>query len=155
MEKFKRRQNDDTEANFCGRFNNIAMCNGKSSYKLPLESENLPTHIIIDCSMFSYIDSAGVSILKTTVQEYESIGVKTFLASCATHVVRMLEKDHFYEEVPPHHVYISVHDAVHHALDDQNELAAKKDANNEENQNDIKVKTLEDDDRKSLTGNNY
>lgn len=82
-------------------------------------TENLPTHIIIDCSMFSYIDTSGVGQLKATVQEYESIGIKTFLAGLATHVDKMLEKDNFYNEVPPHHVYITIHDAVHHAQEDQ------------------------------------
>ncbi|XP_054156044.1 solute carrier family 26 member 6-like isoform X2 [Oppia nitens] len=82
-------------------------------------ADDLPTHLIIDCSMFSYIDTTGVTTLKTTVQEYESIGVKTFLANCAAHVVKMLEKDGFYDEVKPYHVYITIHDAVHHALEEQ------------------------------------
>lgn len=99
--------------------------------------QDLPTHIIIDCSMFSYIDTAGVSALKSTVQEYESIGIKTFLANCAAHVVKMLDKDNFYKEVPPHHVYITIHDAVHHALDDQKELVPNMSL--EENHNDIQA----------------
>lgn len=49
--------------------------------------------------MFSYIDTAGVSQLKTTVLEYESIGIKTYLAGVAVHVDRMLHKDNFYKEV--------------------------------------------------------
>ena len=81
--------------------------------------KSLPTHVIIDCSMFSYIDTAGVSTLKTTVQDYESIGIKTLLTGIATHVDNMLELDGFYREIPPHHVYITIHDAVHHAQQDQ------------------------------------
>jgi ABC-type transporter Mla MlaB component len=81
--------------------------------------EKLPTHVIIDCSMFSYIDTAGVSQLKTTVQDYESIGVKTYLAGIATHVDQLLDMDNFYKDVPPHHVYITIQDAVHHAQQDQ------------------------------------
>jgi hypothetical protein len=69
--------------------------------------------------MFSYIDTAGVNVLKTTILGYESIGIKTHLANCAEHVVKMLEKDNFYNEVPPHHVYITIHDPIHQALDDQ------------------------------------
>ncbi|RWS31688.1 solute carrier family 26 member 6-like protein [Leptotrombidium deliense] len=88
--------------------------------------EVLPTHIIIDCSMFSYIDASGVRQLKATVQEYESIGIKTYLASVATHVDHMLEKDNFYTDVPPQHVYISIIDAVHHAIDDQKGFESKK-----------------------------
>lgn len=81
--------------------------------------EQLPTHIIIDCSMFSYIDTSGVTMLKKTVQAYESIGITTFLASCASHVIEMLERDKFFVDVPPHHVYISLHDAVLHAIGEQ------------------------------------
>jgi MFS superfamily sulfate permease-like transporter len=86
--------------------------------KLAEEGAYQPTHIIIDCSMFSYIDTTGVSQLKVTVLEYESIGIKTYLAGVAVHVDKMLHKDNFYKEVPPHHVYITIHDAVHHALED-------------------------------------
>ncbi|KAI1296895.1 Prestin [Halotydeus destructor] len=81
-------------------------------------ADYLPSHIIIDCSMFSYIDTTGVSQLKSTVLEYESIGIKTYLAGVAVHVDKMLHKDNFYKEVPPHHVYITIHDAVHHAIED-------------------------------------
>ncbi|RWS05151.1 sulfate transporter-like protein [Dinothrombium tinctorium] len=88
----------------------------------------LPTHIIIDCSMFSYIDAAGIGQLKATVQEYEYIGIKTYLASVATHVDKMLRKDNFYTDVPPHHVYITLIDAIHHALDDQKALEGKSDS---------------------------
>ena len=95
--------------------------------------------------MFSYIDTTGVTALKTTVQEYESIGVKTFLVSCAAHVVKMLEKDGFYKEVPPNHVYITIHDAVHHAIEEQKGPFEPFIANEteEENHNDLKQEPLE------------
>ena len=81
--------------------------------------EKLPTHVVIDCSMFSYVDTAGITQLKSTIKDYESIGVKTYLAGIATHVDQLLEIDNFYKEVPPHHVYITIQDAVHHAQQDQ------------------------------------
>lgn len=40
----------------------------------------LPKYMIIDCSMFSYIDTSGVSFLKKNVLAYESIGIRCFLA---------------------------------------------------------------------------
>lgn len=79
----------------------------------------LPSHIIIDCSMFSYTDTAGVSQLKRTVQDYQSIGIRAFLAGVATHVDNMLQLDGFYRQVPSHHVYITIQDAVHHAQQEQ------------------------------------
>ena len=87
----------------------------------------LPSHIIIDCSMFSYIDTAGISQLKSTVQDYESVGIKTFLAGVATHVDHMLELDGFYRAVLPHHVYITIHDAVHHAQQEQMGVSLRED----------------------------
>lgn len=138
--KFQNRRTDVIESNskFCGKFQRMRTFS-RESPQPSIDIEELPTHIIIDCSMFSYIDTTGVSALKTTVQEYESIGVKTFLASCAAHVVKMLEKDGFYEEVPPHHVYITIHDALHHALEEQkgpfeNFITIES----EENHNDLK-----------------
>jgi len=118
--KSQNRRNDSQwcGSRICGKFQRMRTFSREST-RPSIDVEELPTHIIIDCSMFSYIDTTGVSALKTTVQEYESIGVKTFLASCAAHVVKMLEKDGFYSEVPPHHVYITVHDAIHHALEEQ------------------------------------
>lgn len=88
----------------------------------------LPTHIIIDCSMFSYIDTSGISTLKKTVQQYESIGITTFLASCASHVIEMLKRDKFFVDVPPHHVYISMHDAVLYAIGEQRSAATNTDS---------------------------
>ena len=104
--------------------------------------EKLPTHVVIDCSMFSYIDTAGITQLKSTIKDYESIGVKTYLAGIATHVDQLLEMDNFYKEVPPHHVYITIQDAVHHAQQDQlgydfdNEEMEEQQSRHEEEQDD-------------------
>ena len=99
-------------------------CNNKKPLLLPLMRCNykkkLPTHIVIDCSMISYIDTSGVSTLRTIVKDFNSIGITTYLAGVATHVHRMLEIDcTFYEQVAPQHVYITLHDAIHHAQQDQ------------------------------------
>lgn len=101
-----------------GKADDLNSSSRTSVNKITLEA-GLPTHIIIDCSMFAYIDTSGMSMLKKTVQQYESIGITTYLANCASHVLQMLERDNFFVDVPPHHVYISVHDAVLHAIDDQ------------------------------------
>ncbi|CAG2100288.1 unnamed protein product [Medioppia subpectinata] len=145
--KTQNRLNDDmkNKAKLCGKFQRMRTFS-RDSPQLSID-EDLPTHIIIDCSMFSYIDTTGVTALKTTVQEYESIGIKTFLASCAAHVVKMLEKDGFYKEVPPHHVYITVHDAVHHAIEEQKgtfeHFVAIDAIGAEENHNELKHEPLE------------
>ena len=78
---------------------------------------NLPNFIIIDCSMFSYIDTTGISALKTIVLQHKDIEITTYLAGCPVHITKMLEKDGFYEEVTSNHQFISIHDAVVHAND--------------------------------------
>ena len=144
MLKAQNRRIDELKngSKLCGKFQRMRTFS-RESPQLSIE-EDLPTHIIIDCSMFSYIDTTGVTALKTTVQEYESIGVKTFLASCAAHVVKMLEKDGFYKEVPPNHVYITIHDAIHNAIEEQKGVFEPfVTIDGEENHNDLKQETLE------------
>lgn len=68
--------------------------------------------VIVDCSMLSYIDANGVTGLKITAQEFGQVGIRFFLAGCAPHVIQMLSKDHFFQEVGQNNVFISVHDAV-------------------------------------------
>jgi anti-anti-sigma regulatory factor len=74
--------------------------------------DSLPTHIIIDCSMLSYIDTTGVTTLKITVKKHEEINIMCLLTGCQVHVENMLRKDGFFEEVSQDRVYKSVHDAV-------------------------------------------
>lgn len=104
-------------------------CNNVQPLLVPLSrfkyKKKLPSHIVIDCSMISYIDISGVSVLRNTVKDLKCIGITTYLANVATHVNRMLEIDYtFYKQVAPQDVYITLHDAVHHAQQDQLELTA-------------------------------
>lgn len=78
-----------------------------------LAHNSSPTHLIIDCTLFSYVDTAGVKVLARTVKEYEEVGIKTLLASCPSHVTKIFEKEsQFYSMVPAQNVFITVHDAV-------------------------------------------
>ena len=94
--------------------------------KLPGENVLKVSHIIIDCSMFSHIDTDGVTTLKKTVKLYKEVGIVTLLAGCPVHITRMLEKDGFFIEVASSHSYISIHDAVMHALETINENKIKE-----------------------------
>jgi anti-anti-sigma factor len=78
---------------------------------LALEN-NLPKHIIIDCSMFSYIDTSGVNALKNIVKRFRDIGIKAVLSGCQVHIEKMLEIDGFFAELTSDHVYKTIHDAV-------------------------------------------
>jgi anti-anti-sigma regulatory factor len=77
-----------------------------------LSEEKLPTHIIIDCSMISYIDTAGANAIKKIVKKYQEIGVLIFLSGCAFHVESLLSKVGFFIEVPSNQVFKTIHDAV-------------------------------------------
>ncbi len=95
----------------------------RCSYQLSKDPmPRLPTHIIIDCSMFSYIDTDGIKTIKRTVIEYESVGIKTFLGSCPSHVTKLLERDHFYAAVPAHQIFISIYDAIQHAIQERESI---------------------------------
>jgi hypothetical protein len=93
--------------------------NHKTRHSYHLKKEDipkLPTHLIIDCSMFSYIDTNGIKTLKRTIADYGGVGLKILLGGCPSHVTKQLERDHFYAAVPAHHIYISIYDALQHAL---------------------------------------
>lgn len=66
--------------------------------------------------MLSYIDTSGVAGLKSLAQDFQTVGIKFFLASCAAHVTTMLSKDHYFSEIGQNSVFLSVHDAVLVAL---------------------------------------
>jgi len=77
-----------------------------------LSEEKLPTHIIIDCSMISYIDTAGANTIKKIVKKYNEIGIMIFLSGCAFHVESLLSKIGFFIEVPSDQIFKTIHDAV-------------------------------------------
>jgi hypothetical protein len=39
--------------------------------RIAMSNEELPTHLIIDCSMFSYVRFSGITTLKKTIQSFE------------------------------------------------------------------------------------
>ena len=75
-------------------------------------SERLPKYLIIDCSMFSFIDFSGISTLKKTISMYEEIGIKTVLSGVHVHLESMLAKEGFFDDISTDHLYKSIHDAV-------------------------------------------
>jgi anti-anti-sigma regulatory factor len=86
--------------------------------RIAMSNEELPTHLIIDCSMFSYVDFSGIKTLKKTIQSFEDIGIRTVLTGVAVHIENIFSKEGFYEDVSSDHLYKSVHDAVAYILED-------------------------------------
>lgn len=80
----------------------------------------LITHLILDFSMVSYVDSSGIDALRSIQEEMAGCNIKVYIANCAPHVVSIVTRDsRFMEILRPECVFISVHDALLHALDEQ------------------------------------
>ena len=75
-------------------------------------NDKLPKYLIIDCSMFSFIDYSGITTLKKTILTLEEIGIKTVLSGVHVHIESMFVKEGFFDIIPSEHLYKSVHDAV-------------------------------------------
>lgn len=83
----------------------------------PSGHDPTPVHaIIIDASTFNFIDTQGVNTLLQLGLEYEKIGVKFYLAHCRYYIREMLEKAGFTARIGTEHLFVSVHDAVIHAV---------------------------------------
>ncbi|XP_054159246.1 prestin-like [Oppia nitens] len=90
----------------------------KITKELVLERKpNLPKYIIVDCSMLSYIDSAGVTTLKKIIQNHADIDILVSLSGCPVHIEATLKNEEFFSEVSSDRVYKSVHDAVTYIRD--------------------------------------
>lgn len=86
----------------------------------PSHSTPVVRHVVIDCSMFAYVDSSGIDAMKSVLrEELAGRGVSASLASCPPHVVTLLarDRDFFSDYLSPEEVFVSVHDAVLHALE--------------------------------------
>lgn len=117
---------------FCGplHFANVNYFKSKLAEKAGLKQREknknynsahfqLPFAIVIDCSMFSYIDATGITALRTVVKFYEMRGVRVMLADVAAHVRSMMAADSdFHLDVPTWKLYITTHDAVHRAQEE-------------------------------------
>ena len=77
--------------------------------------------------MFSYIDATGITTLRNIVNLYERRGVRVLLTDVAAHVRTQMAADlNFYQEVPASKIYITIHDAVHRALEEMKLLKEMK-----------------------------
>ncbi|XP_041365825.1 sulfate transporter-like isoform X2 [Gigantopelta aegis] len=76
------------------------------------ENENGLHHIIIDCSAMTYIDMAGVNVLKMVIKQFKAAGTELFLANCCRYMLKVLDRAQVYDILPKDHVFFSVHDAV-------------------------------------------
>ncbi|XP_076362446.1 prestin-like isoform X12 [Tachypleus tridentatus] len=91
------------------------------SYSCKFDATRLPTHIIIVCSGFSYLDSSGVTTLKQIFKEHKKAEINVYLTCCPANMYSMLEKGGFFDEVSRNNVFPTIHDAVLHIAQNEKE----------------------------------
>ncbi|CAG2176528.1 unnamed protein product [Oppiella nova] len=80
--------------------------------RLALNYDTLPKYLVIDCSVFSFIDFSGISTLKKIILTFEDIGIQTVLSGIHVHLESMLAKEGFFTDISTDHLYKTIHDAV-------------------------------------------
>lgn len=83
---------------------------------------NLPTHIILDFSMISFIDSAGIHVIKKIIEDYKRVNVTILLASLASHVAAVVKSEPSLWNVYKERFYVTLADAVHCAMQESQQL---------------------------------
>ncbi|EDO49691.1 predicted protein [Nematostella vectensis] len=68
--------------------------------------------VIVDASAFTFIDSVGITAIKTIITEGDSRGVHVCLAACSYHLRKQLEAGGLEPSLNNDHLFVSIHDAV-------------------------------------------
>ena len=71
-----------------------------------------PQQVIIDCSVMTYIDMAGINILQQVIKEYTDIGISVYLAGVAKGPMGTLDYAGFFDKFPKANVYVDVLDVL-------------------------------------------
>ncbi|GIY64390.1 sulfate transporter [Caerostris extrusa] len=80
---------------------------------VPLKMKEKVYRIIIDCSMFTFVDISGLETLLEIIQEYQDVGIAVYLSGCSISMQTVMEHAKFYERVSQHpSVFPTIHDAV-------------------------------------------
>ncbi|KAL5022854.1 hypothetical protein ScPMuIL_002009 [Solemya velum] len=68
--------------------------------------------IILDCMSITYVDYEGVETLSHVIAEMRSINITVYLARCNGQILNSLAKSDFYDDVPRHHIFVDIPDAL-------------------------------------------
>ncbi|XP_077978010.1 prestin-like [Glandiceps talaboti] len=110
--------------------------------------------IIIDCGPFNFIDATGLAGLVQLFNEYKKVGIKLLLAQPKRRVRETLTNGDFYEKVTSlgqKCVFLTVHDAVLHAVDDDNIMDHEIHVSNTDGQIKAHIHNVVEDQIESLT----
>eukprot|EP00118_Oscarella_pearsei_P020508 m.222328 g.222328 ORF g.222328 m.222328 type:complete len:734 (+) comp39975_c2_seq1:84-2285(+) len=73
----------------------------------------VPVHtVVIDCTVFTYLDSLGVGLLIELTKDLEKVNVQMLLAGCRWRVREMLDQAGYISEIGASHLFVTTHDAV-------------------------------------------
>ncbi|PAA53822.1 hypothetical protein BOX15_Mlig028371g1, partial [Macrostomum lignano] len=72
--------------------------------------------IILDMSACAFTDAVGIRLLSQIVDDFSKIGVEIYLSGCTWLVRSQLRKASFYDKRSEEGFFVTVHDAVIHAL---------------------------------------
>ncbi|XP_060582830.1 prestin-like isoform X2 [Ruditapes philippinarum] len=102
------------------RQDSIASTNGQlpEIYDInPFEFEIPVTHIIIDFSAVSFVDSVGCKVIKTLIQDYENVHVRVYLTNISDEIWNVFEAT---EIIPARKdiMFVSLDDAIEAARTD-------------------------------------
>lgn len=80
-------------------------------------SLHIPTHtVIIDGTVFTYMDSVSVNMITQLTSDLEQLGIQLLLAGCRWQVRETLRAGGYLSKVGNEHLFVTVHDAVIFAL---------------------------------------
>ncbi|VDK33119.1 unnamed protein product [Taenia asiatica] len=69
------------------------------------------THVILDCSAWTFIDIVGANTLQALIADYNEVGVEVYLASPSRAVHKSLIRSGLFDKFDHSIVYVSVYDA--------------------------------------------
>lgn len=87
---------------------------------------NLPSHVILDFSMISFIDTAGLRTIKKIIEDFQRINITIMFASLVSHVADMVKKDESLWGTYKDRFYVTLADAVHCAVQSNSSIMSKK-----------------------------
>lgn len=76
-------------------------------------------HIVLDCSAVSYIDIAGIKMMKQIIEDFKSAKITVLLAGCSSKMIKALEAAGFFETVEKSVCFYEVTDAIQTAIIDR------------------------------------
>ena len=94
----------------------VADAEASPSLQLSLSS-HIPTHtVIIDCTVFTFMDSVSVNMIVELNKDLQECGIQLLLAGCRWRVRQTLEAGGYMAKVGLDHLFVTIHDAVVFAL---------------------------------------